>query len=427
MTVDRTRPLSPLGREELATAPSAAEIAAESMTMPPDALAIRRIARTFTREVLEPAEAFLDTLPDPADVFTHERFTDAMRQAWELGLTRAAMPVERGGLGLGVFAQLVLAEELAAGAPGLGSHVLASGLSTNLLLASGNYRRHPDFAAYLESRHDPATAARGGAWAATEPGLGADILTLDDPATAYGTTATQELDHFVISGEKSTFVSNAYCADAYVVMASVEPGQGMRGCGAFFVPADTPGITVGAPADKLGLRALNQAPVTFTDVRVPLEFQLVGPGESFISFVTRLTSRGNLAVGLQAIGVAQRAYERALEHARTRRQGGKVLIEHQLIATKLVTAYREITAARAMAYRAAHLLEVRQPDTMMCFAARVQASTMAIRTVEQMLQVFGASGVLRGSHVERYYRDVKLLSFADAPVEKVGLLAASML
>lgn len=397
------------------------------VNIPQDALEIRRIAREFTRNELEPVEAMMDSLSQPADAFELPEFKEVMRRAGELGLTRAGLPADLGGLGLGIFAQMVLVEELAAGAPGLGSHILAGGVAANILLATSNWREHDLYVKYVGSRTDPSTACRGGAWAATEPDLGADILSLSDPGITYGTTAVAVDGGYTINGQKSSFVSNSYCADAYIVMATVEPGRGMEGAGVFFVPADAPGVVVAPPVDKLGLRALNQAPVLFDGVKVPAEAMLIGPGPGFLKFVTTLTSRGNVAVGLQAIGLAQRSFELALEYARKREQGGRPLAEHQLIAEKLITAYREIMAARALCYEAVRLVEARQGDQMMCFASRVQAVRMAIQTVEQMVQVVGSVGVVRGNPLERYYRDVKLLAFADGPIEKVSMLAASML
>ena len=408
---------------------SSTDLAARShgIAEPDDVAEVRRLARDFVHDVLEPAEAVLDRIADPAEVFESPVFVKAMEAAFDLGMTRASMPREWGGPGWSTFAQLVLAEELAAGAPGLGSHILTAGISASLIISTKAWKREPVYEAYLRDRSSIECATRGGAWAATEPTVGSDILSLNTPNVSYRVVATPTDDGYSLSGEKSALVGNAYCADMLVVMANIPDTSDMSGSVALLVPKDLPGVTVSRPTDKLGLRALNQSTIRFDDVRVPKAALAFGPGDSVKRYVVNMTSRGNTAVGLQSIGVAQRAFEVALAHVREREQGGSKLFDHQLVAHSLFSAYREIHAARAFSYRAVRLLEDRRLDPLVCYASRVQASTMAVRVVEQLVQLMGGAGIVKDNPIERYYRDVKLLTIADGPVDKVALVAAQYL
>lgn len=388
---------------------------------------LRTRARAFVADILEPAEIILDNIPNPRDTFDNDVFRDAMRAAADNGYTRATLPVDLGGSAMSARAQYALVEELAAGAPGLGSHIFVAGVAASLMAQTGVWRDNLDYLQHIEQMADPAFAHRGGCWAATEPTVGSDILTFDNPAIRYQTTATRTPGGFVISGTKSMFVSNGYCADWMLVQATYADATDMSDSGVFLIPTSAPGVTRHDPADKVGLRALNQASVTLDAVHVDAQAQVVGPGPGFERFVTSLTSRGNVAVGLQSIGVARRAYEYALDYAKQRRQGGECLIAHQLIADKLVRAYGEISAARAGLYRAVSLIEAKKLDPLICYSARVHASRVAIGVVEQMTQILGGYGITKTTPMERYYRDIKLLTVADGTVEKVSLLAARYL
>ncbi|TWS18433.1 acyl-CoA dehydrogenase [Tsukamurella asaccharolytica] len=387
----------------------------------------RLAARDFVRSYLEDAESRLDAIPDPREAYASPTLAEALALAHERGFTTASLPSRFGGSGLSAAAQMAIVEELGQGAPGLSSHIMTCSLAATVIVAAKAHEKNSDFQDYIDDLTDPGTPVWGSAWAATEPAVGSDIFSFSTPGVCYSTRAYPDGDGYVLVGEKSRYVSNGYLADFFVVQASIGDAKDMSEAGVFLVPGNLPGVRRGEPLDKLGLRALNQSSIHFDEVKLPTAALAVPSGSGYQRFVERLTSRGNVAVGLHAIALAQRSYDIALEHVKTRVQGGKLLIEQQLVAHAMFTAYRQISAARALSRQVVARLDVGRVDPLDCYASRVQASVMAIQVVEQMVQMLGGLGITKDSPLERYYRDVKLLAIADGTVERIGLHAAQHL
>lgn len=380
------------------------------------------LAREFAREEIRPAETRLDTFKDPADVFESEIFKSAMKKAYQCGFHKVGLPEPVGGLGLGPFAQLVILEELAVGGAGLASQILVCPIAASAIVGFGLAARHASYKDYLEAYVDDDQGIHSGAWAITEPGIGSDCLPREGSSVHFATRAEERAGSFSINGAKAGFVSNGGLSDFILLFACVEPSRGMYGTGIFLIPGDLEGISRGRPMDKLGLRALNQAEIFFDDVEIPKDFMAVPPGPMYPTILEMIVTGGNASVGAIALGIARAAYEEALEYAKTRIQGGKPIVEHQLVAEKLFKAFRSIEAARALIWKAAFAQNI-----VFSAAARTFASDMALEVTAEMVQIFGGYGISKEYPVEKFYRDAKLLQIMDGANEIVTLLAAEKL
>jgi len=384
-------------------------------------------AREFGREVLQPAEVELDAVEDPSRVFESDLFWKVMGQAFELGFHKMAIPEQYGGLGFDPLTTGMVWEELARWGPGFAAGLVPASVAPQLIvfLAPDNKKLIDKYVVpFCEDRK----AALVSAWASSEPEVGSDGKNYYDPRVRHHTRASGGNGSYLVSGAKSDFVSNGSIAAFYVVFACVEPSLGIRGSGTFIVPGDAPGLSRGKPLNKVGLRALNQAPVFFDNVEVPASDMILPPGEMYPTLHNAIITVGNLAVGYIAVGVMRAAYEEALEHSKQRVQWGKPIFGHQLIAGKLFDIFVAMETARAFLWKGSWLAGVSFPgDLKTSLAAKVYATEQAVKHTSEMVQVFGGYGISKEYLVEKYSRDAKLLRIMDGTNETLIVKAAAEL
>jgi acyl-CoA dehydrogenase len=254
-------------------------------------------------------------------------------------------------------------------------------------------------------------------FAMTEPDAGSDVASL-------GATARPDGADYVLSGTK-TFISNAGIADFYTVFASTDPDKRAKGIACFVVPADTPGLRFVRPLILSSPHPLGE--IAFENARVPGSCRLDAEGEGFQLGLATL-DRLRATVGAAACGMATRALEEALAHARTRRQFGKPLAEFQLIQEKLARMATELTAARLLVYRAAWEKDRGAARvTLEAAMAKAFATEAAQRIVDDAVQILGGRGVLADHPVDRLYRSVRALRIYEGTTEIQHLLIAAQL
>ena len=384
--------------------------------------------RELVRGELEALERTVDAIPDPQQAYRSPAFSKALKLGYEMGIPRLTIPAKLGGRGFDQVAYFMISEELSAGAPGLGSHLQSGVLGPNFIHIFGLRDKHPAYADYFDAFMADTTGVHASAWAATEPAVGSDMFSFGNPDISFGTIAQQAGadtgSPIRLNGVKSRFVSNGHLADMLLVMAGAgNETSGIAGSGAYLVPADTPGIVQGPPADKLGMRCLNQASIEFHDVEIPPVMRVIEPGPRYERTFNSIVAFGNTAVGMRTLGITRRAYEMALDYAKNRIQGGTPIVAHQLIRDKLFDAFASIEAARGLLLKSAWLIDTGRRDFQISVAARVNACRMAARIIPEMVQVMGGYGILRENGIEKLYRDVKMLAIADGTVERVMLYA----
>jgi alkylation response protein AidB-like acyl-CoA dehydrogenase len=384
-------------------------------------------ARDFGNEVLRPAEIRLDQTADPEEVFRSDLFWDVMGQAFRLGFHKMGLAEDFGGLGLDPSTTGMIWEELGRYGVGFAASLLPGAAVQQLiaLLAPDNKEL---VERYVMPYSRDGTGRKISAWGSSEPDVGSDGSNYYDVNVRHHTTAVKKGDRYIINGTKSNFVSNGGIADVYLIFACVDPSKGLRGSGAFVVPADAKGVAKEKAIDKIGLRTLNQAAVFFDDVEIPEHYMIFAPGDDYPMLHNAIITVGNLGVGYLAVGLMRAAYEETVAYAKERVQWGKPIFEHQLVTKKLFDTFTAIESARAFLWKASWLCKTRFPgDLKMSLAAKIYATEQAVRHTAEMVQVLGGYGISKEYPLEKYARDAKLLPIMDGTNETLLIKAAALL
>ena len=268
----------------------------------------------------------------------------------------------------------------------------------------------------LRERWAP-TALEGesmGAFAMTEPEAGSDVASMT-------TRAVHDGDDYVLDGEK-WFISNAGIADYYVVFASTDPEAGSRGISAFLVPAGTAGLEFAGAQVMSAPHPLGR--IVLDGCRIPEANRIGDEGRGFMIGMATLDQL-RPTVGAAACGMARRALDEAIAHARTRRQFGSSLAEFQIIQDKLGRMAIDLEASRLLVYQAAYEKD-HGADRITVEAARAKAfsTEAAQRIIDDAIQIFGGRGVLAESMVDRLYRSVRSLRIYEGTTEIQHLIVA---
>lgn len=371
----------------------------------PEHESLRARVRSFAEEEIKPIAFLLDqqnAFPD-----------DAIKKLGELGLMGIPYPTEYGGAGQDILSYAIAVEELARvdGGSGviLSAHV---SLGSWPIFAFGTEEQKKKYLVPL------AKGEKIGAFGLTEQNAGSD-------AGGTETTAADKGDYWLLNGGK-IFITNAPKADFYVVFAVTTPDIGTRGISAFIVEKGWPGFEFGDHYDKLGIRSSSTAELIFNDVKVPKENLLGKEGEGFKIAMATLDG-GRIGIAAQALGIAQGAFEHALEYAKERIQFGKPIAAQQAISFKLADMATKLRCARFLVYSSAELKEQHQPYGMESAMAKMYASDIALEVTNDALQIFGGSGFLKGMEVERAYRDAKITTIYEGTNEIQRVVIASHL
>jgi len=256
------------------------------------------------------------------------------------------------------------------------------------------------------------------AFALTEPDAGSDIAALT-------TSARREGDTYIINGHKR-FISNAGIADLYTVFARTGTRtDGRAEISPFIVSARMQGFRVGERTEMIAPHPIGE--LEFKDCRVPAE-DMIGKEGDGLKLALQTLDVFRASVGAAACGMARRALEESISHAKSRAQFGKKLFEHQLIQEKFADMATELDAARLLVYRAAYLKDAGdEQSTRQASEAKLFATEAASRIVDQAVQIHGGSGLVRGEVVERLYRDVRALRIYEGTSEIQKLIIANQL
>ncbi|WP_313133027.1 acyl-CoA dehydrogenase family protein [Anaerocolumna sp.] len=337
--------------------------------------------------------------------------TDAIQKLGEMGYMGIPYSKEYGGMGLDIISYAIAVEELSRVDGGTGVILSAhTSLGSWPIFAYGTEEQKQKYLVPL------AKGEKIGAFGLTEPNAGSD-------AGGTETTAELEGDYYILNGGK-IFITNADKADTYVVFAMTDPDYGIHGISAFIVEKGWEGFTFGDHYDKLGIRSSSTAELIFNNVKVPKENLLGKEGEGFKIAMSTLDG-GRIGIAAQALGIAQGAYENALEYSKERVQFGKPICQQQIIAFKLADMATKLRAARLLIYSAAELKEYHEPYSMEAAMAKQYASDVCLEIVNDALQIFGGNGYLKGMEVERAYRDAKICTIYEGTNEIQRVVIAS--
>lgn len=338
---------------------------------------------------------------------------EAIKKFGELGLMGIPYPKKYGGVGLNTLSYSIAVEELSRVDGGTGV-ILSAHVSLGCypILAFGTEEQKKKYLVPL------AKGEKIGAFGLTEPNAGSD-------AGETETTAVLEGDHYILNGEK-IFITNAPYADTYIIFAVTTPDIGVKGISAFIVEKGWEGFTFGDHYDKLGIRSSSTAQLLFNDVKVPKENLLGKEGEGF-KIAMKTLDGGRIGIASQALGIAQGAFEHALEYAKEREQFGKPIGHQQVISFKIADMATKLRAARFLVYSSAELKDNEEPYGMESAMAKQYASDIALEVVNDALQIFGGTGYLKGMEVERAYRDAKICTIYEGTNEIQRVVIAAHL
>lgn len=329
----------------------------------------------------------------------------AVKKMGPMGLLGLEVPEKYGGAELDALTAAIAMEELGWAC---GSTALAIGAHNSLALAP-----IVKFGSEEQKRYWLPQLATGkgklGSLALTEPGAGSDLQ------GGVRTTAVKEGDSWIIDGSKM-WLTNASIADVIVLLCRTEPDGGSHSLSHILVPTSTPGITIGPPEKKMGLKGSPTHAVALEEVRVPLGNLLGEEGRGLHQTLATLDG-GRIGIGAMALGLAQAAYEAALAYAQERNTFGKAIARHQAVQWMLADAATEIQAARLMVHWAAWLKSNGRPFTKAAAMAKLFASEMSERVCRNAIQIHGGYGYSSEYEVERIYRDNRLLTIGEGTSE----------
>jgi len=222
-------------------------------------------------------------------------------------------------------------------------------------------------------------------------------------------------DHYLVNGTKN-WITNGNSASTYLVIAQTYPEKGHKGINALIIDKNTPGVTVGAKENKLGIRGSDTHSIMFQDVKVPKENRIGEDGFGF-TFAMKVLTGGRIGIASQALGIASGAYELALKYSKERKAFGTEISNHQAIAFKLADMATEIEAARLMCLKAAWQKDQGMDYTLSASMAKLYASEIAQRVTSEAVQVHGGYGYVKEFHVERLMRDAKITQIYEGTSE----------
>lgn len=337
---------------------------------------------------------------------------DNVKMLGELDLMGIPAPLKYDGLGLGFLEWTAVGEMLSAACTTTGAVYGAHILAEYPIMAFGTDEQKDRYLRPL------ARGEKIGAFGLTEPQAGSDAANVQTRAELKG-------DEYILNGTK-LFITNGGDAEVYVIIANVAPEQGARGLTAFIVEKGTEGFSFGKDEEKMGFAALSNRELIFQDARVPKENVLGRERRGFPVTMDTL-GMGRIGMAIGAVGLAQAAYDAAIEYAPTRVQFGRPITEFQAIQFMLADMATEIEAARWLTYNAAWRKDQGLDFEKEAAMAKVYASEMCGRVTSKAVQIHGGYGYTRDYPVERYMREAKLFDIVEGTSEIQRLVIANRL
>lgn len=318
---------------------------------------------------------------------------DIINGLFELGLMGIEVPDRFGGANSSFFSAILAVEALATVDASVSVLLdVQNTLVQNTLLREGNEEQKQRFLPRL-------CESWVGSYALSESGSGSD-------AFALSTTAKEAGDHYVLNGSK-LWITNAHESDLFIVFATVDRQLGHRGITAFLVERDSPGFSVEAKEDKLGIRASSTCPLSLADVHVPASNVLGEVGKGYRVAMETL-NEGRIGIGAQMLGIAQAALDLSVAHVKERRQFGRAIAEFQGVQFQLAEMRTDLEAARLLVYNAARLKEGGHPFVAEAAMAKLRASEVAERLASRAVDLLGGVGFTKEYQAEKLYRDAKI-------------------
>eukprot|EP00567_Pseudictyota_dubia_P005634 CAMPEP_0197445832 /NCGR_PEP_ID=MMETSP1175-20131217/10949_1 /TAXON_ID=1003142 /ORGANISM="Triceratium dubium, Strain CCMP147" /LENGTH=494 /DNA_ID=CAMNT_0042976851 /DNA_START=72 /DNA_END=1556 /DNA_ORIENTATION=+ len=379
--------------------------------LPEEHRMVYEMCRKFADEELAPNAGGWDQ--------RHEFPSEAVKQLSELGLMGINVSSEHGGSELDALSYAIAMEEISRGCASVG--VIMSAHNSLYLWPIDKFGTEEQKAKYVEPYaqclQEDGESLKVGCFGLSEPGNGSD-------AGAASTTATLSEDgtEYIINGTKA-WITNAHESSAAVIFATTDKSLKHKGISAFIVPFDSPGFSLGAKEDKLGIRASSTSNLIFDDVRIPADHLLGEPGMGF-KIAMQVLDGGRIGVAGQALGIASAAIDCAAKYALERKAFGKPISDLQSIQNKISAMAVARDSARLLTWRAAMMKDKGEKFTREAAMAKLAASEAATMCAHQSIQVLGGMGYVSDMPAERHYRDARITEIYEGTSEIQHLVIA---
>ena len=392
--------------------------------------AIQASVHRFAREVLRPLGTELDKMSASDVVAPGSPYYSVFAEYAKLGLSPELLKELPPATAIRV--ESMIGEELGWGDAGLGVSLGAAGFPLQMAVAAGNQE-------LVEL-----CTGKIGCWMITQPDKGSDVQVFDmarewvpgqngNKGNVWGQLRG---DDIVINGQCSAWVSNGAVAQVALCYIGADYGNGFfeadgRPHGmAVIVPLDLPGVSRGKPLDKIGQRPLPQGEIYFDNVRVPRRYAVALQDEYYGNMASAWSYAGT-HMSQVFTGLARSAFEMALAYCHERKQGGRLLIDHQLTRYRLGDMLRQVELARATARRSlAYARLSANTHPYVTGSAKVTVTEAAMRVADEALQLFGGAGTSREYPIEKLFRDARAALIEDGEnrvlTMRLGLLAQQL-
>ena len=395
-----------------------------------DELAIQASAHRFAKEVLRPVGQELDKMTAEQVIAPGSPYYSVFAEAAKLGFDSgllAQLPPD-----MAVRVESMIGEEMGWGDAGLGISLAAAGFPMEMAKAVANQELID------------LCAGKIGCWMITHPDKGSDVTMYDfkrdwtqgAPGNKGNMLAKVGKDEIVINGQCSAWVSNGAVAQVALGYLGADYGDGFFDAdgrphgAAVIIPLDLPGVSKGKPLDKIGQRGLPQGEIYFDNVRLPKRFAVALQDEYYGNHTSAWSYAGTL-MGQTFTGVARAAFELALQYCHERKQGGALLIDHQLTRFRLGDMLRRVELCRAVARRSlAYARLSPQGHAYATASAKVTVTQEAMQVVDEAFQLFGGAATSREDPIEKLFRDARVALIEDGEnrvlTMRLGVLAQQL-
>jgi len=350
-------------------------------------LSFREVVRQIAQERVAPRAAEIDEKAE----YPH----DLRKLLAEQDILGLPFDEEHGGTGTGALTLNIAIEELAKACASTALILMVQELGSLPIKLFGSEE--------LKQRYLPRLAS--GEW--TPAFALSEVEAGSDPG-GMRTRAVRHGDGWVLNGEKN-WITNLGIADLFVVFAVTDPDEGhSRGISAFVVERDWPGVSIGKLEHKMGIRGSPTGQPVFADVRVPAE-NLIGEESQGFTYAMQTLDYSRPTIAAQALGIAQGAFDFAVRYTTERQQFGKPISHFEGLQFMVADMEMEIEAARLLVYRAASMVDAKDPRmTLFASIAKCFAADAAMKVTTDAVQLLGGYGYMGEYPVERMMRDAKI-------------------
>ncbi|MDQ3022261.1 MAG: acyl-CoA dehydrogenase family protein [Bacteroidota bacterium] len=365
-------------------------------------LEVQKLARDFAqKEILPHVMKFDESQEFPLEI---------AKKLGEIGFLGIIFPEEYGGSNFSTMEYAIIVEEISKVDPSMGLTVAAhNGLCTNHIFKYANEE--------LKKKYLPdlTTGKKLGAWGLTENVSGSD-------AAGMATIAERKNGNYIINGSK-LFITNGSVGETAVITAITDKSKNKNGISAFILEKGWKGFKTGKKENKLGMRSSDTTELIFENVEVPAENLIGKEGEGFKQCM-QILDGGRIAIAALSLGIGQGALDASLKYAKQRKQFGKPLAEFQGIQFKLSDMATELDAARLLTYKAAWYKDQGREINLPAAMAKYYTSEAATRATNEAIQIHGGYGFIKEFPVEKFYRDVKLMTIGEGTSEVQKMVIA---